>query len=454
MRRTHYVALALLLPALLYFFSWPVPVEPVAWQPPANPGYSGPHARNSRLGPLEELSIGDAHGPEDLAIDGQGRIYAATHDGRIVRLGAGGEGIETVADTGGRPLGIEIDRHGNVIVADALRGLLSVAVDGSVSVLADEAEGVPIRYADDLDIGPDGRIYLSDASTKFGAAAFGGTYEASLLDINEHGGHGRLIEYDPATRRTRVLLDGLNFANGVAVSHSGGAVLVCETGNYRVLRYWLKGRRAGQHEVFIDELPGFPDNISRGLDARYWLALVSPRNAMLDALSGSPFARKVIQRLPAFVRPEAQAYGHVLGLDGAGAVLYDLQRPDANDLYTSVSETGAHLYLGSLTSKVLRRLSKAAAKLPVAALRTGFSLRSEPAAGLVVDGELRGITPITVDDLEPGQHELSLQAAGYQPWRTQLHVAPGEFKALPAVHLDLAADAAAPFDAGGPAAPE
>ena len=156
-------------------------------------------------------------------------MYASTIDGIIVRLHPDGSGAADWADTYGRPLGMEFDAAGNLIVADALRGLLSVAADGSVTTLATEADGIPIRYANDLDLAPDGRIYFTDSSTKFAPIDWPGTYEAALLDIFEHGGHGRLLVYDPRTRSASTVLDGINYANGVAVAHDGSFVLVVET---------------------------------------------------------------------------------------------------------------------------------------------------------------------------------------------------------------------------------
>ena len=195
---------------VLYFVAWPVPIDPVAWKAPPNPGYTGVFAVNDRLKDVETFPIADNHGPEDIAIDAQGRIYAATHEGSIVRLNADGSNPENWVDTKGRPLGIDFDSKGNLIVADAFRGLLSIAPDGTITELATTAAGVPIRFADDVDVAADGKIYFSDASTKFGAKESGGAYEASLLDINEHGGHGKLLVYDPATGVAETLLDGLN----------------------------------------------------------------------------------------------------------------------------------------------------------------------------------------------------------------------------------------------------
>ncbi|MBW1785996.1 MAG: SMP-30/gluconolactonase/LRE family protein [Deltaproteobacteria bacterium] len=364
MKKVLWVLLLLVLIVVAYFLIWPVPVDPVAWEAPENPGLSGPFAANKRLGGLETLSMGDHHGPEDIALDAEGRIYAATHEGHIVRLQADGSSPEIWAKTGGRPLGIDFDQKGNLIVADAYRGLLSIAPDGAVKELATIADGIAIHYADDVDVAADGKIYFSDASTKFGAGQCGGTYEASLLDIMEHGGHGRLLVYDPATGKAKTLLGNLNFANGVAVCHDQRAVLVNETGSYRVVRYWLEGPKKGQSEILIEALPAFPDNISAGLSDRYWIAFVSPRNAIIDRLSAKPFLRKMVQRLPAFMRPKAVPYGHVIAINDNGEVMEDLQDPSgAYPLNTSLTETEDYLYIGSLVAQTIARLSKEKAGL-------------------------------------------------------------------------------------------
>jgi sugar lactone lactonase YvrE len=347
-----------------YLCVWPVPVNPVAWKAPAAPGYVGPFTRNERLKGLERLPIGDNHGPETVALDAEGRIYATTHEGRIIRMQADGSRPENWVTTGGRPLGIRFDPAGNLVVADAFRGLLRVAPGGTVSVLATEADGKPILYANSVDVAADGKVYFSDASTKFGASQWGGTYPASLLDILEHGAHGRLLVYDPETKKATSLVTGLNFANGVAIAHDQSYVLVNETGTYRVLRHWIAGPRRGRTEPLIENLPGFPDNLSAGLDGRFWLGLISPRNKLVDHLSDAPFARTMIQRLPTFVRPKAVAYGHVVAIDGTGRVLVSLQDPDGTyRLTTGATEARDHVYVGSLVMASVGRLPKAKAGL-------------------------------------------------------------------------------------------
>jgi sugar lactone lactonase YvrE len=328
-----------------YLFFWPVPIEPVAWQAPPAPALEGPFERNDRLNSFRSLGQGYGRGPEDVAIDDRGRLYVGYEDGRIVRFQPDGSGPELLADTGGRPLGLDFAPDGRLIVADGYRGLLRIDAGGAVTVLAQSAGGIPFGFTDDVDVARDGRIYFSDASSKFGPAM------KARDDIMEHGGHGRLLRYDPASGATEVLLDNLQFANGVALARDEDFVLVNETGSYRITRYWLKGDRAGTHDVFLDNLPGIPDGISANGRGTFWVALYSPRNALLDAMSDKPLLRKMAFRLPELLQPQPAHHAFVLGLDQDAAVIYNLQGtgPDAFAPITSAEQHGDTLYLGSLT---------------------------------------------------------------------------------------------------------
>jgi sugar lactone lactonase YvrE len=339
-----------------YLLLWPVPIDPVSWEAPEDKGFVGDFKQNQTLTALEIIELPDTHGPEGLALL-DNEIYATTREGWIVRYNEEtGEQTKWV-NTGGSPLGLVFDKQNNLLIADAYKGLLKVTPSGEITVLTRRVDGTDIDYTDDLDVTADGKIYFSDASTKFGAH-MGGTYAASLLDTMEHGGHGRLLVYDPADQSTSILMTGLNFANGVATDINSEYVLVNETGSYRIHKYWLKGDRAGKSEVIIDNLPGFPDNVVRGRDGRFWVGLVSPRSKALDDLSGSPFLRKIVQRFPAFMRPQAVAYSHVFAMNGDGDVLTSLQDPEGTyHTNTGALETDNWLYISSLQADNLARIS-------------------------------------------------------------------------------------------------
>jgi hypothetical protein len=196
---------------LLYLLLWPVPISPVAWTPPTAPSLTGQYQQNSRLAGVERLSLGTGsplpgHGfaPEDVALDAQSRIYTGLDDGRIMRLQADGSRPEVFANTQGRPLGLAFDPNGNLIVADAIKGLLSVAPNGSLTVLTTTADGVAFGCTNDLDVAADGTIYFTDATSKFPLSNF-------TADLLEHRGNGRFFAYDPKTKTTRTLLHDLSF---------------------------------------------------------------------------------------------------------------------------------------------------------------------------------------------------------------------------------------------------
>lgn len=339
---------------VLYLLFWPVQVDPVSWQPPQDLGYSNKFPPNQQLSQLHRIDLKGDIGPEDYAMDVNGNLYFSLLGGDIKYLDPNGD-IHEWVNTGGRPLGMEFDKDGNLIVADAFIGLLKISTNKKIEVLLDEVDGVKINYADDVDISDDGKIYISDASVKFPAKDHG-TFAASLLDITEHGGHGRLLEYDPITEKAITLAKGFNFANGVAISHDQQSVLLNETGNYRILKIALNGPKRGETKVVIDNLPGFPDNINRGANGLYWFGLVSPRSKPLDMMSGSGFARKIVQRLPAFFHPKAQRFGHVVAINDEGEVVYNLQDPlGMYGQTTGALEVGGSLYISSLHETALAK---------------------------------------------------------------------------------------------------
>lgn len=342
--------LALLFLCGIFFLLWPSPIDLLAWQPPAAPALAGATAPNSALSAAERLLENQVEGPESPIFDAAGRVLAGLADGRIVRFDLPSGRLETLADTGGRPLALEWNGGGDLIVCDAVRGLLRVDGAGQVTELSSGAGGVPFRFTDDLDVARDGLIYFSDASSRWG-------HETYLYDLLEARPYGRLLRYDPATRSTELLLGGLYFANGVALSPDEDFVLVNETYRYRITRLWLKGPRAGQSEIFADNLPGIPDGIAGSGRGTYWVAMYTVRNAAADALQPSPFLKRQLAKLPKAFWPKPAPHGMALELDEGGHVLRTFQDAGGERVphVTAVYERDGWLYLGNLHERYLSR---------------------------------------------------------------------------------------------------
>jgi sugar lactone lactonase YvrE len=326
------------------------PIDPVVWQPPKAP----PRAKQ-RAGPVPvTLSVFDVPGtgPEDVAVDAAGNLYTGIADGRILRLSPDATRVKTLADTQGRPLGIEIDPDGDLVVCDARRGLLHVSAStGLVRVLADRVDGVPMLFCNNAAVAGDGTVYFSDSSTRLGVDHYRG-------ELMAHSGTGRLLRRTP-DGAIDVLLDGLQFANGVALAPDESSVLVAETAGYSVVRLHLSGSQQGQRDILVDNLPGFPDNISTGSDGLIWVTLPSPRDPLLDAvLPRAPVLRKIAWRMPELLQPHEKKTVWVQAYDLDGGLVHDLQTSHAwFHMVTGVREVAGTVWLGSLTSPGIGRIA-------------------------------------------------------------------------------------------------
>lgn len=320
----------------------PSPIDAQAYQPSEPAPLSGAWAVNQALLSAQRIALVASAGAEDVAITEQGVIYVGTEGGDIVRILPSGE-QQRLVNTGGRVLGLHWSAMGTLIAADAYRGLLQITEQGKVSVLVNQVAGEPLGLVDDVDVASDGSIYFSDASLSQPLSSY-------RLDIMEAKGSGRLLHYDPRTQNTQVLMQGLKFANGVALSQAEDFVLVVETGAYQVWRYWLRGPQQGQAELWVSGLPGFPDGISGNRQGEFWLTIFAQRSALLDPIHPYPWLKNLVAKLPAALRPGPPHYGLLAQLDESGQVLASYHDPEGKFLYniTSAQQWGDRVYLGSL----------------------------------------------------------------------------------------------------------
>ncbi|MET7420094.1 SMP-30/gluconolactonase/LRE family protein [Dactylosporangium sp. NPDC005555] len=308
-------------------------ITPRRWRPSAVPGTGA----TGEFVVARRLATG-GRGPEDVMFDAHGCVVTGTGDGRVLRIGPVG-GHTVVAETGGRPLGVQPCADGGVLVCDHDRGLLRVTPDGAVEVLVGTVDGEPLTFASNVVQGPDGTIWFTTSTARW-------SLEHHLGDMFEHSCTGRLIRRDPDGTVTTLLSD-LKFANGLVLAPDGSCLLFAETAGYRISRFWLDGRV----EPLVENLPGFPDNMSLGSDGLLWVAIAAPRNALLDRLLPLPgFLRLLVWNLPAAVKPKAVPIAWVMAFDLDGRLVHDLRTTDGSyGFVTSVAERDGTVVAGSLT---------------------------------------------------------------------------------------------------------
>jgi sugar lactone lactonase YvrE len=374
-----YISLLVLSIAAITFLALPSPIDAIE----RRIGVAMPALiPNDALRGGELIGAGRLNSPEDVAFDAQGRMYVGSRDvttnptvgaadinPRIERVTFNADGTHTVESwvslPGGGPLDLRFDAAGNLIVASWGQGLIAISPTREVTVLVRDGaviDGAPFGYADGIAIHSDGRIFFTQGTS--------GAYNNTRVvqDVLSGRGYGRLLEYDPRTKGTRVLDNDLSFGNGVALAPDESYVLYADQLRYTVKRHWLSGTKVGTTDIWADDLPGFVHNIFLDDLGVLWLAFNQARNATVDSLSAQPWVRAQIAKLPASLfdsppnrDPNARARGFVLAMSLQGRVLASYQNPPTqlDTLSTAVYHDG-YLYAGTLTGGPVLRL-----RLPV-----------------------------------------------------------------------------------------
>ncbi|MGZ4441589.1 MAG: SMP-30/gluconolactonase/LRE family protein [Nocardioidaceae bacterium] len=294
---------------------------------------------------MTQLTVLPVPGPgaEDVVVDAEGWVYTGTADGSVFRVHPEGRRIDRVGSTGGRPLGLELLNDGRLLVCDAQRGLLALDVHtGAVEVLTDLVHGQRMAFCNNAAVHTDGSIYFSDSSRQYGLDHW-------KADMVENTTSGRLLRRAP-DGTVEVLLEGLRFANGVALSEDESYVAVAESAGRTVKRLWLTGVRAGRVDHLAPELPGYPDNIALGSDGLVWVTIASPTDRLLERLMTGPMPlRRLAWRLPQRVQPKPKRTVRVMAFDDSGRTVHDRSLDaSAYHMVTGVREHDGVVWLGSL----------------------------------------------------------------------------------------------------------
>ncbi|KAI4904623.1 hypothetical protein NFI96_014605 [Prochilodus magdalenae] len=332
------------------------------------PVLEGRLAVNTRLQRGRRLFAGQLKGPESFTADQNGNVYTGTVDGKLWRIT--NETLTFVTQMGqnlpecgtstdyepvcGRPHGLRLDRHGQLIVADSYLGLFKVDPwTGEKTLLyssKEGADGIPFGFLNGLEISKNGTVFFTDSSSRWGRRHV--RYE--VLETNHLG---RLLSYDPESGRVRTLLDSLYMPNGFAFSTDEDFLLLAETSVGRISRFWLKGPKAGTKEIVLNNMVGYPDNIrvsDRGTflvginTVRFRGRLLPP---FLDLLGPYPALKRFVARIIPLRWYDAllPSYGLLLELGPDGELLDSLHDPTGTLTWaiSDVFQQGELYYLGS-----------------------------------------------------------------------------------------------------------
>ena len=284
-----------------------------------------------------------AMGAEDVVVAPDGTVHTGTEDGTIWAVDPESGRVRRVAETAGRPLGLEFFDDGDLLVCDARRGLLRVSTTtGEVKVLCDRVEGHPMKFCNNAAIAADGTIWFSDSSRRY-------AIEQWKDDFVQDTRTGRLLRRDPDGTIT-VVLDRLAFANGVALAADESFVCVAETRARTVVRLWLAGPRTGERDLLVGDLPGYPDNISRGSDGLIWVTISSPIDGLVERLGSAPMVlRRAVTKIPEALQPKPKNTIRVQAYADDGRLVHDLDIDHPGyHMVTGVREHHGRVWMGSL----------------------------------------------------------------------------------------------------------
>jgi ABC-type sugar transport system ATPase subunit len=212
--------------------------------------------------------------PDDIAIGPDGAMYLSSAN-RVLRFDLLHGGLPmTFAEVQGKAGGLNFHPDGRLMLCVDGQGVLLIDGSGAIEKL-ESAGGQAIRCPLAVVASPDGRIYIADGSLVHDAKDW-------VVDLMQQQRTGRLIRYDPASRKSEVLISGLAYPHGLTLSHDNKYLLMTESWNHRLTRYSIENTWHGNGQILLENLPGYPARISVASDGGYWMSLFALRNGLVE----------------------------------------------------------------------------------------------------------------------------------------------------------------------------
>ncbi|RYR27424.1 hypothetical protein HN51_061044 [Arachis hypogaea] len=318
------------------------------------------------------------HGPESIAFDCHGKgPYVGVSDGRILKWHqqhrswtqfavtsatrdkklCDGLTNTTLEPLCGRPLGLKFNTVTcDLYIADAYFGLVVVGAAGGVAKqLVHSADKVPLKFTNALDINTQtGEVYFTDSSSIYQRRSY-------LPIILTDDSTGRLLKYDPRTKQVHVVLNGLAFPNGVALSKDNSFLLLAVSDTFKILKIHInnnnnninnKNNKNNPNNInnnnyyyvqHFATLPRYSDNIKRNEKGEFWVALNSGRGKIQGLVKDHEniIGKNVVDPL------SEDPVGIKFDEEGNLIEVIDGGFGDQLDSVSEVEEFGGRLWLGS-----------------------------------------------------------------------------------------------------------
>ncbi len=179
----------------------------------------------------------------------------------------------------GRPNGLATTKDGTIWVAESLTpSILRMTLAGETETVLTAVGDVPLLWPNDLCVGPDGALYITDSGCLVDSFLDGDVPKPDFLSVPLDG---KIIRFDPASGVSAIIDSGYRFANGIAFGPDG-YLYANETFTGEVYRYHIEdGNLIGGRERFGSVLaPNWegeglrgPDGMAFSTDGRLWVAV-------------------------------------------------------------------------------------------------------------------------------------------------------------------------------------
>lgn len=295
---------------------WDALLDPFRGKAVTIPPMDGAFRPNTLLETAETFA--DIAHPEALLV----------HEGRL--LVASGSDLLALPLEGGAP--VTLNRFETAISALAAfpdGGLAVALVAGEVRIIGGrfdgrvltEVAGRRLRAPTALATAGDWGIYIADGSARFAADDW-------QSDLMAKGASGAVLRIDLLEGEGRVVADGLAWPAGLLVE-PGRSVIVAEASRHRLLR--ITGGGHSRPQPVLSNLPGYPARLLRAAGGGAWLALMAPRNRLVElVLTETAYREDMVATVPRdlWIAPQMSSGNSFLEpLQCGGVVTMGVRKP-------------------------------------------------------------------------------------------------------------------------------